>query len=91
MTQVFNVSFATTDPPKVSKDLFAYDFPKGAQFYDTDLGVWVRDADIAESHLKNVVKELRNDRMPRYVWYIALVTFIFFAACYWKWRSRTKK
>lgn len=89
MTQRFEV-VATCDPSAVPESTFAFAFPKGSQFYDTDLGVWVRDVDLVESHLNDVVAELRNEGKPLYRWALAVVIGIIVILLIWKIRTRTQ-
>jgi hypothetical protein len=90
MIQRFDVTLASCDPSIVSDSIFAFPFPDGSQFYDTDLGVWVRDIDLAESHLNNVVAELRHNHWPWYIYFSGIVVVIFVSAIFLRWRNRSR-
>lgn len=86
----FSVEKLSTDRRDIPDNTFIYPFPDGSQFYDTDLSLWVRDVDLAESHLDKVVGELRGDSqtLPWYYWMgISAIALVLVGGIVRYWRS----
>jgi len=64
-TVAFELSFAETRANRIPDTLFQFDFPKDSQIWDKDRKVFVRNADITESHLNEVVAQARPRNILR--------------------------
>ena len=68
--EVLNVEM---DARGVPDSLFQFEFPATATIYDTDLKVFVRRTEVAESHLNEAIERLAPPSLLRRWMYVALV------------------
>jgi hypothetical protein len=69
----FEVDQLETQDSKIPDSLFQYDFPKGSQIWDDDLKVMVRNTELTESHLAEVVRHAASARSVPAQWLAALL------------------
>jgi hypothetical protein len=68
----FQVSSIETKPRKIPDSLFIFEFPEDASIYDQDLKVFVRNTDLTESHLAEVIRRAGGHRNLWQEWWFLL-------------------
>lgn len=90
----FQVDQLETQDSKIPDHLFQFDFPKGSQIWDEDLKVMVRDTELTESHLAELVRHAASSRRLVTQWLavaICLLNVVLFTLVLLRWIGRTQR
>lgn len=77
----FQVRSIESQPGKIPDSLFIFEFPEDASVYDEDLKVFVRNTDLTESHLAEVIRRAGGHRNLWREWWFLLGLVLTLAAC----------
>ncbi len=87
-----DVESVETQASRIPDSLFQFELPKGSQLWDEDLKVMVRDTELTESHLAEVIRRLGPPRSPWVTWMWASLSVGVLALAGWVllriWRRR---
>ncbi len=71
-TAEFEVASIETNPRKIPDGLFIFEFPDNASVFDQDMKVFVRNTDLTESHLAEVIRRAGGHRNLWQEWWFLL-------------------
>jgi hypothetical protein len=87
----FHVTSIETTVGKIPDRLFTFEFPEDASVFDQDLKVYVRNTELTESHLAEVIQRAGGHRNLWEQWWFLLAACLAITGlgvCYVKWRAR---